>query len=526
MSFGEIEFYDDQNAPKSLYIGHLHPKVSEELLSELFSKYGDINSCKVFPETPGQDPYAFVEYKKREDADHARAAMNDRRIFDKNIIVRFATNKTNQKRDLSNDYHIFVGDLSPEIQPTDLAKAFQAYGKLTSVRIMKDNNTGKSKGFAFLSFSNKEEAEKAIEEMNNQFIGSRQIRTNWASRKGPGDGENAASARGAGFKQISYSEALSSSTPTNTTVYFGNLPEQATDSDLRELVGEHGNVVDVKLFADKRYAFVRMSSHEEAAMCICKLHGNALKETYIKCFWGKEYNPNSNSQSQGKPPNANFNNSNNQQQAYGGSGGQNQNYSQYVQNYWNQYYQQYYQYMDPTQQQYSGQQQQYPTGPPGGTQQYPPTGPPGGADQQYPPSGPPAVGPQFHPPGPPGGADQQFPPSGPSPGGQQFPPSGNPRWGDQQYSSSGSDQQYGGNHTPQDNSQYSSQDQQSGPPQQNQGEVSHGKGHHEAPSGSHDAGSWDNSQYTAPSKQYDNKSNSRSQFQQGDSNNQYGNGAS
>ena len=69
MSFGDIEFYDDQNAPKSLYVGHLHPKVSEELLSELFSKYGDISSCKVFPETPGQDPYAFVEFKKREDAD-------------------------------------------------------------------------------------------------------------------------------------------------------------------------------------------------------------------------------------------------------------------------------------------------------------------------------------------------------------------------------------------------------------------------------------------------------------------------
>lgn len=481
MSFGEIEFYDDQNAPKSLYIGHLHPKVSEELLSELFSKYGDINSCKVFPETPGQDPYAFVEFKKREDADHARAAMNDRRIFDKNIIVRFATNKTNQKRDLSNDYHIFVGDLSPEIQPTDLAKAFQAYGKLTSVRIMKDNNTGKSKGFAFLSFSNKEEAEKAIEEMNNQFIGSRQIRTNWASRKGPGDGDNAASARGAGFKQISYSEALNSSTPTNTTVYFGNLPEQVSDSDLRELVGEHGNVVDVKLFADKRYAFVRMSSHEEAAMCICKLHGNALKETYIKCFWGKEYNPHGNNTGQGKPSNTNVNNS--QQPAYGGAGGQNQNYSQYVQNYWNQYYQQYYQYMDPNQHQYSGQQQQqYPTGPPGG-QQYPPSGPPGSTNQQY---------------------------SGP--GGQQNPVAG------------GDDQQYPPSSTnnPNQHDKYSSQSQHSSTSQQNQGESSYVKGHHGAPSGSQDSEPWNNSQHPPSSKQF----NSHSQYSQGESNYQYGNVAS
>ena len=406
MSFGDIEFYDDQNAPKSLYVGHLHPKVSEELLSELFSKYGDITSCKVFPETPGQDPYAFVEFKKREDADHARAAMNERRIFDKNIVVRFATNKTNQKRDLSNDYHIFVGDLSPEIQATDLAKAFQSFGKITSVRIMKDNNTGKSKGFAFLSFSNRSEAEKAIEDMSGQFIGSRQIRTNWASRKGPGDGETTTAGKGPGFKQISYSDALSSSTPTNTTVYFGNLPEQVSDTDLRELVNEYGTIVDVKLFADKRYAFIRMSTHEEAAMCICKLHGHALRETYIKCFWGKEYTGN--------------NQSHNQQQ-YNQGYGQSQNYNQYVQNYWNQYYQQYYQYMDPNQQQYGqqyGQQGQGYGGQQGGMYYGPQGGPPqGGPPPGGPPQGPPGGmkgGPPGGPPGaPPGAPDnsQYYPPA-------------------------------------------------------------------------------------------------------------------
>ena len=420
MSFGDIEFYDDQNAPKSLYVGHLHPKVSEELLSELFSKYGDISSCKVFPETPGQDPYAFVEFKKREDADHARAAMNERRIFDKNIVVRFATNKTNQKRDLSNDYHIFVGDLSPEIQATDLAKAFQSFGKITSVRIMKDNNTGKSKGFAFLSFSNRTEAEKAIEDMSGQFIGSRQIRTNWASRKGPGDGETTSAGKGPGFKQISYSDALGSSTPTNTTVYFGNLPEQVSDTDLRELVNEHGTIVDVKLFADKRYAFIRMATHEEAAMCICKLHGHALRETYIKCFWGKEYTGN-NAAPGGTP-----------QQFEGGYNqgyGQHQNYNQYVQNYWNQYYSQYYQYMDPSQQnqqqQFGGQQygQQGFGGQQGGMYYGPQGGPPG---QGGPPQGAPAQGgpPQGPPQGPPGG-----PQSGPPDNSQYYPPT-------QQYGSS------------------------------------------------------------------------------------------
>jgi len=378
-SYSDIEFYDDENAPKSLYVGHLHPKVTEELLTELFSKYGDINSCKLFPETPGQDPYAFVEYTKREDADHARAAMNDRVIFGKNIAVRFATNKTGARRDLSSDYHIFVGDLSPEIRPVDLVKAFQEFGKITSVRIMKDINTGKSKGFAFLSYQSKQEAEKAIDEMSGAFIGSRQIRTNWASRKGPGDGDNP---KASGFKPISLNEAMNSASNANTTVYLGNLPDGATEGDLRGLFTEIGTIQDVKLFLEKRFSFVRMTTHEEAAQAISTLHGTAMGDSYIKCFWGKEFPPTGNSaaatnhhqqppqQMQGAPP---------------GQQGQGYDYQAYVQNYWNQYYQQYYQCMDPNS--YAAYCQQYGMQYYPGQQGGPPQGPPQGAPAQGMPQG-------------------------------------------------------------------------------------------------------------------------------------------
>lgn len=330
----DAEAFDEQEIQKSLYVGHLHPKVTEEILSELFSKYGDLVSCKMFPETPGQDPYAFVEFKRLEDADHARCAMNEQKILEKIVVVRFATNKSNQKRDLSNDFHIFVGDLSQEVQASDLAKAFYEFGKITSVRIMKDPNTGKSKGFAFLSFQNKEEAARAIEDMNGEYIGNRPIRTNWASRKGP-DGE--ITGKNSGYRQISYSEALGSSTATNTTVYFGNLPDNATDNDLREMVLKYGAVVDVKVFAEKRYAFVRMSSHEEAAMCISKLHGAPVREGFVKVFWGREYPGNA---AAGAGTYKNYK-----------SGGSHTTYREYVANYWNTYYQQYYQYMEPGAQQ-------------------------------------------------------------------------------------------------------------------------------------------------------------------------------
>ena len=46
-----------------------------------------------------------------------------------------------------------------------------------------DLNTGKSKGYGFVTFASKAEAEKGINEMNGVFLGNRHIRTNWATRK-------------------------------------------------------------------------------------------------------------------------------------------------------------------------------------------------------------------------------------------------------------------------------------------------------------------------------------------------------
>ena len=52
-------------------------------------------------------------------------------------------------------------------------------------RVVRDPQTLKSKGYGFVSFMKKVEAENAIALMNGQWLGSRSIRTNWATRKPP-----------------------------------------------------------------------------------------------------------------------------------------------------------------------------------------------------------------------------------------------------------------------------------------------------------------------------------------------------
>ena len=66
--------------------------------------------------------------------------------------------------------NIFVGSLPFKIEESELQEIFEEYGEVTSVKIITDRATGRSKGFGFVEMTNEEEAKKAIEELNNAEI--------------------------------------------------------------------------------------------------------------------------------------------------------------------------------------------------------------------------------------------------------------------------------------------------------------------------------------------------------------------
>ncbi|TKS84911.1 Phosphatidylinositol 3-kinase regulatory subunit alpha [Collichthys lucidus] len=167
----------------SRYVGNLSRDVTEALILELFGQIGPCKSCKMIVDTAGHDPYCFVEFYEHRHATATIAAMNGRRILGKEVKVNWATTPTSQKKDTSSHFHVFVGDLSPEITTEDIKAAFAPFGKISDCRVVKDMATGKSKGYGFVSFFNKWDAENAIQQMGGQWLGGRQIRTNWATRK-------------------------------------------------------------------------------------------------------------------------------------------------------------------------------------------------------------------------------------------------------------------------------------------------------------------------------------------------------
>jgi hypothetical protein len=65
-----------------------------------------------------------------------------------------------------NDYRLFVGDLGREVSDELLTRAFSNYPSVLRCHVVRDNKSGKSKGFGFVSFANADDYVKAMREMN------------------------------------------------------------------------------------------------------------------------------------------------------------------------------------------------------------------------------------------------------------------------------------------------------------------------------------------------------------------------
>jgi len=80
---------------------------------------------------------------------------------------------------------IFVGGLAWETTSESLRGAFENCGAVTEAKVITDRDTGRSRGFGFVTFANDADCQKAIAEMNGASLDGRQLRVNEAENKAP-----------------------------------------------------------------------------------------------------------------------------------------------------------------------------------------------------------------------------------------------------------------------------------------------------------------------------------------------------
>ncbi len=95
---------------------------------------------------------------------------------------------------------IYVGNLPYDVTDSDLQKLFETHGQVETARVVMDRDTGRAKGFGFVTMNSNSEAEAAIAALNGTDMGGRELRVNESQPKprdsrggggGGGGGRNA-----------------------------------------------------------------------------------------------------------------------------------------------------------------------------------------------------------------------------------------------------------------------------------------------------------------------------------------------
>ncbi|KAM3321229.1 oligouridylate-binding protein 1 [Capsicum chacoense] len=301
----------DSSTCRSVYVGNIHSQVTEPLLQEVFASTGPLEGCKLIRKD--KSSYGFVDYFDRRSAALAIVTLNGRHLFGQPIKVNWAYASA-QREDTSSHFNIFVGDLSPEVTDATLFACFSVYTSCSDARVMWDQKTGRSRGFGFVSFRNQQDAQSAINDLNGKWLGSRQIRCNWAAKGAAGANDDMQSSDAKSVVELTAgtsddgqekaNEDAPENNPQYTTVYVGNLAPEVTSLDLHRhfhAVGA-GIIEDVRIQAGKGFGFVRYSSHAEAARAIQLGNARILFGKPVKCSWGSKPTPPGSSSNPLPPP--------------------------------------------------------------------------------------------------------------------------------------------------------------------------------------------------------------------------------
>ncbi|KAG1655676.1 hypothetical protein FOA52_011804 [Chlamydomonas sp. UWO 241] len=264
-------------ATSTLYFGNLHPYAYSRDLEALFEHFGRVEGgVKLVKDRASgvSAGYGFVKFANKEDAEAALQTLNGTTLMGLELRVNWAL-PNSHKEDTGMHYHVFVGDLGSDVSDAMLYNAFCAVGQCSDARVMWDHNAGRSKGYGFVSFRRREDAEGAIERMQGQLLGSRRIRVSWAQHKQDEMGPPPE------FYAVDRSD------PCNTNVYIGNIASETTESDLITHFSEYGPVAEVKLHKKGGYCFVKYEQHDSAVRAIVGQTTKRLHNRVLKAHWGK-----------------------------------------------------------------------------------------------------------------------------------------------------------------------------------------------------------------------------------------------
>lgn len=183
---GEGEGADGVTVNTKLYFGNLPYNVDSAQLAGIIQDYGSPELVEVLydRDTGRSRGFAFVTMSSIEDCNAVIENLAGSEYMGRTLRVNFS-DKPKPKEPLypETEHKLFVGNLSWSVTSESLAKAFQEYGNVVGARVLYDGETGRSRGYGFVSYSTKAEMETAIESLNGVELEGRAMRVSLAEGK-------------------------------------------------------------------------------------------------------------------------------------------------------------------------------------------------------------------------------------------------------------------------------------------------------------------------------------------------------
>ena len=291
----------------NLYIKGIPKNKDPREIFEYFIKFGDIFSLKVNEDDQGNNNgIAFLTYYKEEDAKKSMDQTNGKKIWGSDMEVQYKTRNEKQYNNYQNkrkNSRIIINNIPDNYTNKEIQKLCEEFGKIDICKV-KTGNKGK---YAFVKFSNEEEAKKAIEKLKNKEIETKKLYVkeyrdyhhNYPNYYYNNYYKANNYAQNFFYQNININNI---NIPIeNNNLYVKNIPYVATEEDLRKTFEKFGKITSIKLeedvdetkdakekknkkFINKTFGYISFEKVEDAKNALNTLQGKQLigYETWYK----------------------------------------------------------------------------------------------------------------------------------------------------------------------------------------------------------------------------------------------------
>jgi RNA-binding proteins (RRM domain) len=140
--------------PKQVFVGGIPKEASEDAIKKYFGNFGAVEYVKVMKDYNGVSRgFCFLKFSSQEEAELCLSKKDEHKIMEKWVDVKRIGDKSGTP-DTDNEYKIFVGGIAIESTEDTLRVHFSNFASVLKVHL--------GKGYAFISFSSKEEMESIL----------------------------------------------------------------------------------------------------------------------------------------------------------------------------------------------------------------------------------------------------------------------------------------------------------------------------------------------------------------------------